>query len=173
LEVKDFLLKDNNLKTLLNIEASIIEAKIEIQLMFWRELMNNLQPHYKFDFFNENEKSTIEKSVNKYYKKQKNKKEYGYKYQLDKNLYFFIQLEDEIFYGFDCPDEDNILDTQIDKLEQINVNEGKDWKYTDKRLNFEEFNTPNVLNLLDKTTREEDIETISNEIIDLIRQYNK
>jgi len=173
LEVKDFLLKDNNLKMLLNIEESIIEAKIEVQLIFWKELMTNLQPHYKFEFFNENENSTIEKSINKYYKKQKNKKEYGYKYKLDNNLYFFIQLDDEIFYGFHFPNEDNISNSQLEKLEKINVNEGKDWKYTDKELNFEKFNTPNVLDLLNKTTREEDITKISNEIIYLIKEYNK
>jgi len=175
LEVKDFLLKDNNLKTVLNIEASIIEAKVEVQLTFWRELINNLQPHYKFEFTNYNNDKTIEKSVNRYYKKQKNRKDYGYEYQINDNLYFYIELKNNLYYGFYFLDDENKRDSQVEKLDKIKIDweDGDYWKYTDKRLNFEEFNTPNVLDLLDRATRKEDIAKISNEIIYLIKEYNK
>jgi len=175
LEVKDFLLKDNNLKTILNIEASIIEAKIEIQLIFWQELIANLQPYYNFEFSNYNGDRNIKQSVDRYYKKQKNRKEYGYEYQVDENLYFFIELKNNLYYGFYFLDEDNILESQQKRLNSIKIDweDGNDWKYSDKRLNFEEFNTPNVLDLLDKVRRKEDIAKISNEIIYLIKEYNK
>jgi hypothetical protein len=174
LEVKDFLLKENNLKTILNIEASIIEAKIELQLIFWRELIANLKPHYKFEFTNYNNDKTIEKSVNKYYKKQKNRKEYGYEYKVDENLYFYIELQDNIYYGFYFQEEEELA-SQHEKLNKIKIDwEDEDyWKYTDKRLNFETFNNQNVLDLLDSSIREKDIKKISNEIIDLIKQYQQ
>jgi len=175
LEVKDFLLKDNNLKTILEIENSIIEAKIEVQLTFWRELINHLQPHYKFEFTNYNNDKRIEKSVDRYYKKQKNRKDYGYEYQIDDNLYFYIELKNNLYYGFYFLDDENKTDSQLEKLNKIKIDweDGDYWKYTDKRLNFEEFNTPNVLDLLDIATRKEDIAKISNEIIYLIKEYNK
>jgi len=121
LEVKDFLLKDNNLKTILEIEDSIIEAKIEVQLTFWRELMSNIEKHYKFEFSNYNSDKTIEKSVNKYYKKQKNKKDYGYEYKVNDNLYFYIELQNNIYYGFYFLDDQNKKDFQLEKLDKIKI----------------------------------------------------
>jgi len=175
LEVKDFLLKENNLKTVLNIEDSIIEAKIEIQLTFWRELIDNLQPYYSFKFSNYNGDRDIKQSVEKYYKKQKNRKEYGYEYQVDENLYFFIEIKNNLYYGFYFLDNKKIEKAQVKKLDKIEIDweDNNYWKYTDKRLNFEKFNTPNVLDLIDKEKREEDIKKISTEIIYLIREYNK
>jgi hypothetical protein len=175
LEVKDFLLKENNLKTVLNIEDSIIEAKIEIQLTFWKELMNRLKLNYDFRFSNYNGDKNIKQSVEKYYKKQKNRKEYGYEYQVDENLYFFIEIKNNLYYGFYFLDNKKIEKAQVKKLDKIEIDweDNNYWKYTDKRLNFEKFNTPNVLDLIDKEKREEDIKKISTEIIYLIREYNK
>ncbi len=175
LEVKDFLLKNNNLKTALNMEASIIEAKIEVQLNFWKELIANLEPYYKFEFSNYNGDKTIQRSVNKYYKKQKNRKEYGYEYLVDNNLYFFIELKNNIYYGFYFLEEEKILETQRKKLDKIKIDweDGNYWKYSDKRLNFEKFNTKNVLDLLDEKQRKKDIKLISDEIINLITQYKE
>ena len=175
LEVKDFLLKKNNLKTILDIEASIIEAKIEIQALFWKELINQLIPYYNFQFSNYNNDKNINESINRYYKKQKNRKEYGYEYKVDENLYFFIEIKNNIYYGFYFLDEEKRKESQIEKLNSINIDweDGNYWKYTDKRLNFEKFNTPNILDLLDSTIRKNDIEIISNEIIDIINQYKK
>ncbi len=175
LEVKDFLLKENNLKTVLNIEDSVIEAKIEIQLTFWKELMNRLKLNYDFRFSNYNGDKNIKQSVEKYYKKQKNRKEYGYEYQVDENLYFFIEIKNNLYYGFYFLDNKKIEKAQVKKLDKIEIDweDNNYWKYTDKRLNFEKFNTPNVLDLIDKEKREEDIKKISTEIIYLIREYNK
>jgi len=173
LEVKEFLLQENHLQTALNISDAIIEAKIDVQLNFWKTLTRNLQEHYPFEFTNYYGDKNIQKSVNKYYKKQKNRKEYGYEYQVDENLYFFIEIKNNIYYGFYFPDKNQIKEEQIERLNQIKASweDGNYWKYPDKRLNFEKFNTPNVLDLLNLEQREKDIKIISDEIIDLIHQY--
>ena len=174
MEIKDLLLEDNNLETILNITDAIIEAKIEIQLNFWRELLVNLKQHYKFKFYNLNSDITLEKSVNRYYKLQKNKKDYGVEYQIDDNLYFYIELRENIFYGFEFYNDDKISQLQESKLESIKISwEGKYWKYSDRRLDFENFNTKNILNLIDRKSRERDIKVISDEVINLINQYKK
>jgi len=173
LEVKDFLLQNNNLRTILNITNSIIEAKIQIQLNFWKELLNNLTLHYPFKFYNYNGDHTIEESVNKYYKKQKNKRDYGYEYQLNDNLYFFIEIRHNIYYGFYFVDDENIATSQLTKLNNIKIDwEEHYWKYTDKRLDFEEFDS-NVLDLINDEKRENDIKKISDRIIYLIKEYKK
>jgi hypothetical protein len=173
LEVKDFLLKDNNLKSILHIEESIIEAKIQIQLDFWYELIANLIPYYPFEFYNPNGSNTIEDSVNRYYKKQKNKRNYGYEYHIDENLYFFIEINHNIYYGFYFFDDESIDESKLKKIDSIKIDweDSDHWKYINKRLNFEEFNTPNVLDLIEKEQRESDIKKITDEVIYLIREY--
>ena len=174
LEVKEFLLSDNNLQTVLNIEDSITEAKIHIQLNFWQTLLDQLSPYYKFEFYSLNGDTTLEKSVQKYYKKQKNRKDYGVEYKVDDNLYFFIELRSTIYYGFYFIDENNIQDKELNRLNSISIDwEKLYWKYPNKPIDFETFNTPNVLNLIDQESREIDIKVISNEVIDLIKQYHK
>lgn len=174
LEVKDFLLQENNLKTILNIEASIVEAKITIQLNFWRDLLATLALHYPFKFYSINGDNTLEKSVNKYYKQQKNRKDYGLEYQIDDNLNCFIELRDNIYYGFYFSNPNKIQEYQLLKLENISIQwESNYWKYPHKQINFEKFNTPNVLDLINDEVRKNDIKTISDELIYLIQQYNK
>lgn len=174
LEAKEFLLRDNNLQTILNIEDSITEAKIHIQLSFWQTLLSHLTPYYTFEFYTLNGDATVEKSVQKYYKKQKNRKDYGIEYKVDENLYFFIELRSSIYYGFYFIDENNIQDKELNRLNAISIDWEKPyWKYPNKAINFEIFNTSNVLNLINQETREIDVKIISNEIINLIKQYHK
>ncbi len=179
LEIKDFLLKDNNFKMVLNIQNSIIEAKIQIQLDFWQSLLNNLNKDYDFNFYNNNQNGNknMKNSIEKYYKQLKNRKDYGIEYKVDENLYFFIELRNNIYYGFYFPDEDIINKVQINKLNNIQINwddisESIYWKYSDKKLDFESFNS-NVLNLINSDLREKEIKMISDKISNLIIQYNK
>lgn len=174
LEVKDFLLQENNLQTLLNTEQAVIEAKIEVQSNFWKTLLTQLTPHYPFKFYSLNGDTKLEKSVHKYYKKQKNRKDYGLEYAIDENLYIFIELRDNIYYGFYFLDSKKIQPQQEEKLNSIPINwEDNYWKYPQKKVNFEKFNTKNVLDLIDKQQRETDVKTISDEIIYLIQHYYK
>lgn len=174
LEVKDFLLQENNLHTLLNVEQAIIEAKIDVQLNFWKTLLTQLAPHYPFKFYSLNGDSKLEKSVHKYYKKQKNRKDYGLEYQIDENLYFFIELRDNIYYGFYFLDNKKIQPQQEEKLNSIPINwENNYWKYPQKKVNFEKFNTKNVLDLIDEQQRKTDVKSISDEICYLIQHYYK
>ena len=171
IEVKDILLKENNLATILSIEDAVIEAKIEIQLSFWNALKKRLDRTYSFEFYSLNGEKSIKKSVHKYYKKRKNRKDFGFEYQVDENLYFFIELRNHLYYGFDFRKK-----ATIEQEEQINALwvdwEDNYWKYSDKKLNFEVFNTPNVLALIDKEEQQKTIKQISDEVFSLIAQYH-
>ena len=178
MDVKNFLLKDNNLKTILDMEDSITEAKIEVQFNFWQMLLSNLFPHYAFTFYNTNNDKGLKESIKRYYQQQKNIKDYGIKYQIDENLSFFIELRKNLYYGFEFLDEDKITQEQKDSLDALDVewnevSENIYWRYPDKRLNFKDFNHQNIFDLIDETQRTEDIKRISDEIIGLISNYNK
>ncbi|CAA6827118.1 MAG: Unknown protein [uncultured Sulfurovum sp.] len=170
MEIKNMLLEKNNLETILSIEEAVIEAKIEVQLKFWQSLMEALNRVYSFKFYALNGEKNLKKSVNKYYKKRKNRKDFGFEYQVDDNLYFFIELRSHIYYGFDFRTED-----KRDQEERVNTLwvdwEENYWKYSPKPLNFELFNTTNVLALIDNNKQKKVIDEISDEIFSLIHQY--
>jgi len=173
MEVKELLLQKDNLKVILDIEKAVIEAKIETQLIFWNTLLEKLQNQYPFYFYNIYGDASIKESVRKYYTKKKNRKDYGFEYEIDKNLYFFIEIRDNIYYGFYF-DKEKITKEQLNNLNKIDISwEEPYWKYPNKKLNFEQFNNKNVLDLLDKTQKNIDIDIISDEIIYLIQNYKK
>jgi hypothetical protein len=178
MDVKNLLLKDENLKSIIGIESSIIEAKIEVQFNFWQTLLSNLFPYYAFTFYNMNNNKGLKSSIRRYYQQQKNIKDYGVKYQVDENLSFFIELRKNIYYGFEFLDEDKITDEQIESLNSLEaewneVSSTVYWRYPNKRLNFKDFNHQNIFDLIDTEQRVEDIKKISDEIIGLISNYNK
>lgn len=179
IDMKNLLLKDNNLKTILDMEESIIEAKIEVQFNFWQTLLSNLFPHYAFKFYNiNNNNKGLKSSIRQYYKQQKNIKDYGVKYQIDENLNFFIEIRKNIYYGFEFLDEDKIDENQKKVLNSLDVewneiSESVYWRYPNKHLNFKNFNHQNIFDLIDKRQRTEDIKKITDEIISLISHYEK
>ena len=170
LEVKDLLLEEDNLKAMLNIEASVVEAKIDVQLSFWKDLKTALDEHYPFDFYALNGEKTLKRSVQKYYKKRKNRKDFGFEYEVDKNLYFFIELRNNIYYGFDFRNEPETHQQERVNALWVDWEEGY-WKYSEPELNFELFNTENVLDLIDSEKRKKIVDKIVDEITTLIRQY--
>jgi hypothetical protein len=178
MDVKNLLLKENNLKMILEMEESIIEAKIEIQFNFWQTLLSNLFPHYAFSFYNTNNNKGLKSSIRRYYQQQKNIKDYGVKYQIDENLSFFIELRKNLYYGFEFLDEDKITEEQKEVLNSLEVewnevSQSVYWRYPIKHLNFKEFKHQNIFDLIDETQRIEDIKKISDEIIGLISHYEK
>jgi len=174
MEVKELLLQKENLKTILNIEEAVIEAKIDTQLIFWNTLLEKLKKEYQFYFYNIYGDHSIKESVRKFYTKIKNKKDYGFEYEVDKNLYLYIEIRDNIYYGFYFKDEEKVRDEQVYALDKLDMNwQELYWKYPDKKLDFERFNNKNILDLLDKNQRDIDINIISDEIIYLIKNYKK
>ena len=70
-------------------------------------------------------------------------------------------------------DEHDITDFKIDEL-GIKWDDNGKWYYLiypTKRLNFEEFNNDNILDLVNEETREIDIDTIADNIVNIINIY--
>ena len=178
MDVKRLLLEDKNLQTIINMEASVIEAKIEIQFSFWQTLLANLIPHHAFTFYNANNDKGLRESICRYYQQQKNIKDYGVEYEVEDNLYFFIELRENIYYGFYFLDEDLITESEQEVMEVLGhqwdeVSSTIYWKYPEKPLNFKDFNHQNIFDLIDEELREKHIGEISNEILTFIENYKR
>ncbi len=178
MEIKELLLQNDNLKRIIEIKGAIIEAKIEVQFNFWQTLLENLSPHYAFTFYNTNTNKGLKETIQRYYSLQKNIKDYGIIYQIDEQVVFFIELRNNLYYGFEIIDEETISNRQKNALNNLNVvwNEISDniyWRYPDKRLDFKNFNHQNIFDLLDNKQKQKDIKRISNEIIYLISNYQQ
>jgi len=173
MEIKDLLLEDDNLKLALDMQNAIKEAKIELQLNFWKTLLDDLKTKgYDFKFYDSNSSTNLKQAIKKYYNKQKNIRYYGIKYSIDKHLYVYVEINHNIYFGFSTFDKYDIIDFKIDELGITWNDKGKSYYlYPRKRLNFEEFNNDNILNLVNEETRKVDIDTIANEIVDLINIY--
>jgi len=174
--LKTLLLKDNNLQTIIALSSAVNEAKIEVQFNFWQTLLSKLFSTYAFSFYNINTDKGLEESIRRYYELQKNGKDYGIEYQVEENLYFFVELRSNLYYGFYVEDVSLLQPQQQEALEALEIawcekSNGIYWKYPSKRLDFQAFNHQNIFDLLDDETRTIDIERISSEIIMLIKNY--
>lgn len=175
MEIKDLLLKGNNLKLALDMQEAIKEAKIELQLKFWESLSNTLKSKgYDFTFYDSNNSKTLKEAVTKYYTKRKNIRFYGIQYNIDENLDVYVEINHQIYFGFSTSNsEDDIKPFKIDEL-NIQWDDSGVWyylKFPAKQLNFELFNNQNVLDLVNKETRKLDIDTIADDIVKLIEMY--
>lgn len=174
MEVKDLLLEDNNLKLALDMQEAIKEAKINLQLKFWKEILENLQNKgYEFKFYNSNNSKNLESAIKKYYTKQKNIRYYGIRYSIEEGLDIFMEINHNIYFGFSTFQNKDIESFNINELniKWDDFNKYFYLKYPEKKLNFESFNNQNILDLIDKTKREKDINIITDDIISLIEAY--
>ena len=174
MEIKDILLKDDNLKLALDMQEAIKEAKIELQLKFWESLSNTLKSKgYDFTFYDSNGSKYLKKAITKYYKKRKNIRHYGIKCSIDKNLNVYVEINHRIYFGFTTFNKQDIKPFKIDEL-NIQWDDSGKWYYLNfptKQLNFEAFNNQNVLDLVNEETRKLDIDTIADDIVNLIDIY--
>jgi len=174
-EIKDLLLEDNNFKLALDMQEAIKEAKIDLQFKFWEQLLKSLKSKgYEFKFYDTNNSKNLKGAITKYYKKQKNIRYYGIKCSIDGKLDFYVELNHKIYFGFSTLKK-SIKSFNIDELNIKWDNSGNSYyvKYPTKELNFEAFNTENILDLVDEAKRENHVNSIVNDILKLIEIYKK
>ena len=199
MQLKDLLMKDNNLQLVINdIQPAIIQSKIEIQTIFWTELKEELRKYqFEFEFVNYNFSNLdFNNTIKNYYRKAKNNKNYGIKYDV-KEIYnnyilsFYVELNWNIYYGFTIQENntrkniakkekfvelsDSILKLSSLKWESTNRDENQGWwicwKYPTKKLDFHSFNSENIFELVDIEKRKKYIKAIADDINLAISEY--
>ncbi|APW65288.1 hypothetical protein LPB137_05210 [Poseidonibacter parvus] len=155
MEIKDFLLEEDNLKLVTELETPIKDAKAQIQYKFWMSLQESLNSkHHIFDFvnskFNEIE---IEEYTKKYYYSNKNNRCYGLKkdlFEIDDThkVCFYIEVDWRIYYGFTISENGKRKEiSENQKIKEISENQ-KIKEILNKTLNEEnsEWKSPNNYN---------------------------
>lgn len=188
---KDFLLENNNLKLAIGLEDSIKEAKIEIQFLFWEELQKQLTNNgHQFNFVDyKSNEIDINNKIKEYY--YKNNKYYGLVKKLvdidDKHsLIFYIEIDKNIVFGFCIAENANRnyickqnkfddITRQIISFDTIKWNGIRPewwicWKYPKNRLNFYQFDSEIIFNLIDEKKRIQIVANLVEEIISIINE---
>lgn len=164
-DIRDFIAQSkNNLKIGLQIQKNVVEAKIKIQDLFWKRILEIFKENEIY--FDSNYKVTY-KNISSYYKKSRNRDNYyGYWAKIcekdNYEIFFGIELGDEVYYGFsiDRKNTSGQLDNQkfsnyINFLSELdNSYKTNRWwigyKYTNPYLNFRTFNSEEIYSLADK-----------------------
>lgn len=198
MEIKDFLLKGNNLQAAIAIEPAIFESKVEIQVRFWEKLQSSLKSKGRdFDFVTNfyNPIPDLRKKVTNFYTKSSRNKIFGLRRILCKTsgfeLSLCIQLEKDIFYGFSvskngtrrayCQDTNiKSFSPEIHKLSSWDLTNdawNSEWwiciKRPNKVLDFDQFNSEAIFELLDPIKMQATVNSIVADIDQIITAFEQ
>jgi hypothetical protein len=161
-EITQMLSNEKTLKAYLNAKESEREAKINLQLGFWKNLEEKLYLNstkendlkFQFQFPRDDNINDIKNAVENYYNKSQNNRDYGLNLYLDneQNIYIFIALNHYLYYDVGSEKDNSIqLIDEIKKLYRWDGNEEFNcWKLSSEKLNFLDLlDTPKVLELFD------------------------
>lgn len=194
--LKDLLLENDNLKLITDLEKPIKDAKAQVQYDFWISLRKNLNKvghDFKLvdGYFNDIE---LKEKVKNFYHNKKSNRNYGLKKDIFKindkyTLSFYIEVDWHIFYGFTLSENgkrkeisqnkefkdisNQILNNTNFKWYDNNKSNNQKWwicwKYLEKKIDFNSFNTPIIFDLNDENKRDIITKGIANEIDNVIK----
>ena len=194
--LEKFLLKDDNLKLMLgnDMQDALEKSKIKTQIRFWEVLKSKLKViGYEFEYVNG--LFEIEETLDNYI--YRNTKFYGLKYDLkdlDSNykLHFYIEMENNITYGFTISEDGVRKDISNNFIECKNKIEDicdwttkykyKDspwwlhWNYPKTKLHFKDFSSNAIFDLVDdlfNAGNNNIVEDLSNEIDMVLKKYKE
>lgn len=193
MEVVKLLLTENNFEYALSIEKSLVQAKIEIQKLVWKELIDEFKSkNYHFNFVKSNFDSELYSICDGFYLSGKNRSRcYGMEIKVaDVNgytIHMVVEIYHRIYYGFaaalngkrgefvdDVNKVDPSLQNKISMLTDWSQTPGKDWwfayKYPQEKINFMTFDGTTA-KLANPEYRKTWVEKTSAEIIDLIQDF--
>jgi hypothetical protein len=163
-EIRDVITKNtDSLKTAARIEENYLNAKIQIQWLFWKSLKKEFVTH-KIPF---NDHEVQWKNVNSYYTKSRNRDNfYGLWREIfshgNFSVHFRFELGNEMYSGFTLiksgkPGNSNHTDFELIR-NHLKESDGRynsnkwwlGWKNTEPRLEFRNFNSETIFKLADE-----------------------
>lgn len=187
MEVRDLLMDEKNIALAVDIAQALVEAKIEIQFAFWKELEHSLrQQGLTTADGRDSYRKYSRTKVRRYY--ERGQRKYGIMLKLDDlagnaQLLFYIQVDWNLYYGFVVLRDDNrriAQEAQFDHLAQLCVQVDHSfkrtaywlgWRFPCHRINFKDFNDTNAFALADPANRREYIDELVSEIQAVIGDF--
>lgn len=190
-QIRDYIAETpENLKSAIKVSASLEQAKIKMQFLFWQSLEKEFEnKDIKNHAKNANEAIDWQ-TISKYYLNSRNNKYFGIWHKIFDNkngitIHYGIEIDHSIYQGFTIErnggggisnnkEFDSIRDVikQIDEKYQNN-NYWLGWKHTEPRLNFREFNSEAIFNLANRTILKQTVIDIVNSSIQDIEQLKE
>lgn len=192
MEIIDLLLLENNLESALSIERTLKKAKIEVQKLVWRDLVEEFKSKgYSVNFVN-NEFTKVEDNIcdSFYDAGKKRSKDYGIEIKVaevdDYTIHMFVWIDYNIYYGFTAAlkgsrgkfaNDPKLLPLNA-TIAKLSTNWTKDsgtgwifaWRYPEKKINFMTFDG-DTAKLANPDDRKLWIKDTSTEIVELIREF--
>ena len=183
-EIIDFLaLTPQNIEMAIKIAKTTEKAKRKIQWDFWKHLREEFESQ-KITLLEESKSISLvsKRKVEQYDGNKSKKRWYGLWAKIhvigDTIIYYGIEIEEVIYFGFRAENNDNIYIAKNPEYEKIrdiikkiddNYETTPSWlgkKYVTPKLNFQEFNTTDVFNLADKEYLKQVVKVIVQKSID-------
>jgi hypothetical protein len=162
-----------NFKVAVDFEKGFIQAKINFQIKFWEDLLEELDENNGFYFGNEYKDEgmeTIKKACKKYYNGKKSNTQQGIIYDFD-NFRIMLIVNHNIYF---CIKQNKDAGSLKELKNNIPINNGNVWFYPQlkSKLNFREFNN-NLIDELSGDNRAKNIKNLANEFIELVKQLEQ
>ncbi|OEG72343.1 hypothetical protein BEL05_05035 [Shewanella colwelliana] len=192
MEITDLLLEGKNFKYALQIEEVVKDVKAELQKTVWIGLRDSLSKHgYYFNFVNHLFDEVGMDVCKGFYQANNRSRYHGLEQRVltfgEYGVHLYLEVEDRFYYGFTVSKnnqrglyKDELLsavpklDNHLKKLIGNNA-ESKwwlGWKYSDDKINFRNFNEENSAKLADAVYRQNWIDSVTKDIVNLIKQCN-
>jgi len=187
MEISQMLMESGeNMVAAMKVGEAFRKAKTEVQLWFWKDLMGTLTKEgFKVV---DCDRKFEESKIKKYYNRGKENRLYGIKLELgyfgdspEIGVYFLIEVDYNIYYGFDVHDKSNksaraILTYRGNEIMGLCKKLGYEgenwpWKYPEcGKVNFME-DESEVCRLANKEHREKYIDELTEEITKTIKNF--
>ena len=190
-EVRNLIISSNqNLKNAILIEQNLAKAKINVQWKFWINLRKKYEAIEDLNLRHIESKAVTWQNVRGFYEKSRNRDiYYGLWFQIyekdELTIHFGIEIENDIYYGFTIEKNGNggiaNLPENLKYREMVKAVNPEysptqwwlGWKYPKERLNFREFNSEIIFNLVNNDDRNRTIDMIVQESTEHIIELQK
>ena len=187
-EIIDEILKSKNtLKSSIELEKNIVDAKILTQWNFWKALIDEIE---KQNLELNNRKVVTKKNVENFYRKSRYRDiYYGLSISAFKNdnieIDYTIEINHEVYYGFKIYKNnkgDIALNDEFKNYRKFvkEIDNGyvarKHWlgeKNIEKKLDFRKFNSENIFELVDEKLLDKTVQDIVNKAKDDINKLRE
>ncbi|MDL2281483.1 hypothetical protein LJC44_00005, partial [Parabacteroides sp. OttesenSCG-928-G06] len=174
-------------------EEITLDKKIEIQIYFWKELMEQIKSMGITSPIEWSDSVGIEESVRKYYNKTGNRRHRYFGFSFDvyeskeksRKVGFYVEIDNDYYYGFaweDEPNSDEDLSKIVKKVSPSHYKSNQHWagwrwpEYSkvSHDLNFWKMSPNKAMErLCDKSTRKEFVKEVAQEMVEQIKIFRR
>ena len=181
-DLLNLLKKDNNVQLSFDLQTTLTKERPKLMIKLWKEIaeeLNKAIPELHKTGNNTEDKHAFHPATQKNIEKYcKNKiKEFGLQFPIEKNAWFSVAVEDELFFGITC--DKNSSSDEYDKyyVPLHELGKSSDWwpvyRYEMNEMNFRDQDSKVFAMLLDDTERQNYVSNTVNQVKTLWNQINR